>query len=431
MEEILNITIHHSGEFVSEDLSVYEGGEIADLRVDADMWGYYELLGAIKELGYPAIEKIYYRDPTAGMNLLIDDKGALEIADLYRVHLSVEVFIQHTLSQPEYVDESEVILDETPLNVMEEDAVRQNEVSEDAVRQNEVSEDAVRHNEVSEDVVRPNEVSEDAVGQKEASEDVVMQNEASEGEVGQKEASEDVVIQNEASEGEVGQKEASEDVVMQNEASEGEVGQKEASEDVVMQNEASEGEVGQKEASEYVVIQNEASEGEVGQKEASEGEVGQKEASENVVGQNDDDSSDDDSSDDSSFKYDSAKEVVFDDETDECDTELEEEEGNDDVTDECETEANKEDCKGSDNESEDLVSECDSEDSNTTKRKKYPIFKLLKDMSNYKWEVGTYFSTKEDIKEAVTSYAVQSGRNLKYIKNDKIRVRVRCKDGCE
>ena len=98
MEEILNITIHHSGEFVSEDLSVYEGGEIADLRVDADMWGYFELLGAIKELGYPAIEKIYYRDPTGGMNLLFDDKGALEIVDLYRVHLSVEVFIQHPLS---------------------------------------------------------------------------------------------------------------------------------------------------------------------------------------------------------------------------------------------------------------------------------------------------------------------------------------------
>ncbi|CAI8608027.1 unnamed protein product [Vicia faba] len=227
MEEILNITIHHSGQFVSEDLSVYEGGEIADLRVDADMWGYFELLGAIKELGYPAIEKIYYKDPTAGVNLLFDDKGALEIADLYRVHLRVEVFIQHPLSQPEYVDESEVILDEIPLNVMEDDAVRQNEVSEDAV------------------------------GQKEASEDVVIQKEAIEDVVGQKEASEDVVIQN----------------------------------------------------------------------EASEDDVGQKEASENAVGQNDDDSSDDDSSDDSSFSYDSAKEVVFDDETDDCDTDLEEEEG--------------------------------------------------------------------------------------------------------
>ncbi|CAI8598185.1 unnamed protein product [Vicia faba] len=229
MEEILNITIHHSGQFVSEDLSVYEGGEIADLRVDDDMWGYFELLGAIKELGYPAIEKIYYKDPTAGMNLLFDDKGALEIADLYRVHLRVEVFIQHPLSQPEYVDESEVILDEIPLN-------------------------------------------------KEAIEDVV----------GQKEASEDVVIQN----------------------------------------------------------------------EASEDDVGQKEASENAVGQNDDDSSDDDSSDDSSFSYDSAKEVVFDDETDDCDTDLEEEEGMAEVTDLCETEPNKEDSKGSDkgsdNESEDL-----------------------------------------------------------------------------
>ncbi|CAI8606188.1 unnamed protein product [Vicia faba] len=220
MEEILNITIHHSGQFVSEDLSVYEGGEIADLRVDADMWGYFELLDAIKELGYPAIEKIYYKDPTAGMNLLFDDKGALEIADLYMVHLRVEVFIQHPLSQPEYVDESEVILDEISLNVMEDDAVRQNEVSEDA-------------------------------------EDVVIQKEAIEDVVGQKEASEDVVIQN----------------------------------------------------------------------EASEDDVGQKEASENAVGQNDDDSSDDDSSDDSRFSYDSAKEVVFDDETDDCDTDLEEEEG--------------------------------------------------------------------------------------------------------
>lgn len=42
-----------------------------------------------------------------------------------------------------------------------------------------------------------------------------------------------------------------------------------------------------------------------------------------------------------------------------------------------------------------------------------------------------YFSIKGDSKEAIISYAVQSGRNLKFIKNDNIRVRVRCKDGRE
>lgn len=42
-----------------------------------------------------------------------------------------------------------------------------------------------------------------------------------------------------------------------------------------------------------------------------------------------------------------------------------------------------------------------------------------------------YFSIKGDFKEEITSYAIQSGRKLKFTKNDKINVRVRCKDGCK
>ena len=83
---------------------MYKGGEFSDLRVDVDKWIYFESVGPIKDLNYTDVEKIYYRDPIIGMNLLVDDNGALEIADLYRVHLSVEVFIQHILSQPNYVD---------------------------------------------------------------------------------------------------------------------------------------------------------------------------------------------------------------------------------------------------------------------------------------------------------------------------------------
>lgn len=44
---------------------------------------------------------------------------------------------------------------------------------------------------------------------------------------------------------------------------------------------------------------------------------------------------------------------------------------------------------------------------------------------------GGIFYYKNDFKEEITSYSVQSGKNLRYTKNDKIRVKVRCKDGCE
>ncbi|XP_058733729.1 uncharacterized protein LOC131605384 [Vicia villosa] len=59
------------------------------------------------------------------------------------------------------------------------------------------------------------------------------------------------------------------------------------------------------------------------------------------------------------------------------------------------------------------------------------MFNVKKDMADYKWEVGVYFRSKDDFKEAITSYAVQSGRNMRFTKNDKVRVRVNCKDGCQ
>ncbi|XP_017423618.1 uncharacterized protein LOC108332827 [Vigna angularis] len=50
-------------------------------------------------------------------------------------------------------------------------------------------------------------------------------------------------------------------------------------------------------------------------------------------------------------------------------------------------------------------------------------------MADYKWEVGTLFIDKNDFKEAIRSYVVHTGRALKFVKNDKCRVRVRCMGG--
>ncbi|XP_017426215.1 uncharacterized protein LOC108334790 [Vigna angularis] len=47
-------------------------------------------------------------------------------------------------------------------------------------------------------------------------------------------------------------------------------------------------------------------------------------------------------------------------------------------------------------------------------------------MADYKWEVGTIFSGKEDFKDAIRRYVVHAGRDLKFVKNDNRRVRVRC-----
>lgn len=57
---------------------------------------------------------------------------------------------------------------------------------------------------------------------------------------------------------------------------------------------------------------------------------------------------------------------------------------------------------------------------------KYPSHKLLKDMTTYKWEVGTLYETREDFKDVIIVYAEHSGQDLYFAKLDNLRVRVKC-----
>ncbi|RYR65096.1 hypothetical protein Ahy_A03g011087 [Arachis hypogaea] len=72
--------------------------------------------------------------------------------------------------------------------------------------------------------------------------------------------------------------------------------------------------------------------------------------------------------------------------------------------------------------------EGEGEDKNEARS--YPIYKDCKDMNTYKWEVGTVFASREEFKDTVTSYAVQSRRGLRYAKLDLVRVRAVCQPGC-
>lgn len=77
--------------------------------------------------------------------------------------------------------------------------------------------------------------------------------------------------------------------------------------------------------------------------------------------------------------------------------------------------------------SDDLDSGCESEDEDGGPRVRFQTFKLLENMKNYEWVVGTYFVSKKAFQEAIRTYAIHSGRALKFKKNDKKRVRVICK----
>lgn len=76
--------------------------------------------------------------------------------------------------------------------------------------------------------------------------------------------------------------------------------------------------------------------------------------------------------------------------------------------------------------SEELDSGSDS-DGECEFQGKFPTFKQPKKMLDYKWEVGTYFGTKSEFQHAMRTYAIHSGREIKFVKNDKLRMRLECR----
>ncbi|WVZ13168.1 hypothetical protein V8G54_017698 [Vigna mungo] len=79
-------------------------------------------------------------------------------------------------------------------------------------------------------------------------------------------------------------------------------------------------------------------------------------------------------------------------------------------------------------ESEHLVSGAESheEDTDVKGYGSFATFVLPKSMLDFKWEVGTYFAEKQDILEAIKSYALDNGRNIHFVKNDKQIMRFKC-----
>ncbi|XP_017416706.1 uncharacterized protein LOC108327523 [Vigna angularis] len=78
--------------------------------------------------------------------------------------------------------------------------------------------------------------------------------------------------------------------------------------------------------------------------------------------------------------------------------------------------------------SEDLTSPdiSDEDSENEEGYGHFSTFTMPKKMIDFNWEMGTYFVDKQDILDAIKSYAVHNEKNLKLVKNDKKRIRVKC-----
>ncbi|RYR27782.1 hypothetical protein Ahy_B01g051836 [Arachis hypogaea] len=67
-------------------------------------------------------------------------------------------------------------------------------------------------------------------------------------------------------------------------------------------------------------------------------------------------------------------------------------------------------------ESEDFLDVPISDDEDNNIGKKYPLHKQLKNLSDYKWEVGTLYVGIKEFEDCATAYAVHTGRGLKFSK---------------
>ncbi|KAF4350325.1 hypothetical protein F8388_010881 [Cannabis sativa] len=60
----------------------------------------------------------------------------------------------------------------------------------------------------------------------------------------------------------------------------------------------------------------------------------------------------------------------------------------------------------------------------------YPVFNPTIDMKNPIFHLRMVFASKKVVKEALREYAIKNGRQIRFVKNDKRRIRVICQESC-
>ncbi|WVY91150.1 hypothetical protein V8G54_036664 [Vigna mungo] len=404
MDDRIKVVVHHTGHFVSDDNGNLKfDGEITQWSCDPDLFCYFGIIASVKELGHKDIKEVWYSLGGQSvvperLELLTDDRGALHMVNIAMLNGEVHLYVVHNRNEPEIIE----MIEWVDGDVNDEVHVGTQVEGEGEVQV--VKEMQNGHGEGECEVER--EVDCEVEGEDE----VVTQ--LAEGEVQrdverevEKEVEAEAEVVTQLAEGEV-QIEVEREVEAEVEVEvEGEA-------EVV--SELAEGEV-QREVEREVEKEVEA---EVEVEGEGEGltqleEVELANVDEVEVHDEDDFVLED-------VEYEDEDENIEDDEDENVYDSWTS--GNDDMN----------DVRGiSDNEwvSDDLDSGPDSEDESSIPRTLFPTFSMPKILEEYKWEVGTYFTEKNEFKEAIRTYALSNGRNLKFLKNDNKRVSVKCCGG--
>ncbi|WVY90437.1 hypothetical protein V8G54_035951 [Vigna mungo] len=409
-DERIKIVVHHSGHFVNDDNGDSKfDGEIAEWFCDADFMSYFGIVASVKELGHMNVKELWYGLGGQSVHpdrleLLTDDKGAMQMLNIGRLNDEVHLYVVHNMVEPQIIEMIEWVgseaADEGVEVHTEGDAQEGHGVDVEVHAEGHAQEGGKVHVEDAEVHV----------------DDGVVQVEGADVQV------EDGYVQ-EVEDGEVQEVEDGEVQVEDGEFQNGEVWEVEVA-DVRLED----GEV-------QDVYDFEVKDFEVDDFEEEDFEI-------EDLGEDDDDVEDSEGED---IKADSegkdieadSEEKYLHDVTVQCDI------GTSKVRDEhsspllessqsIDNDINMHDVRGlSDNEwlSDDLMSGSESENNDGSSKTIFPTFKMPRSLEAYKWDVGTFFAEKNEFIDAIRTYALSNGRNLKFIKNDKKRISAKCMGG--
>ena len=68
---------------------------------------------------------------------------------------------------------------------------------------------------------------------------------------------------------------------------------------------------------------------------------------------------------------------------------------------------------------------------NVIRRKKFLVFKQISNLKHMRFEKNILFISPKQFKDAITEYAVNGGWRVKFVKNDKLRVKAKCQPPCK
>ena len=63
---------------------------------------------------------------------------------------------------------------------------------------------------------------------------------------------------------------------------------------------------------------------------------------------------------------------------------------------------------------------------NVTRRKKFPVFKSISNPEHLRFEKDMLFISPKQFKDTITEYIVYGGWGVRFVKNDKLRIRAKC-----